>query len=258
MRRVEVIPVAVSDPNVAEGCDLASLILDSLEVNGLSLEDGDVVVVTQKIVSKAEGRVINLADVIPSEHAVEIASKYCKDPRVVEVILREARKVVAIKDGVIITQTRHGFVCANSAVDGSNVEGDSLTMLPLDPDASARRIRAGLMKATGKRIAVIISDTFGRPFREGQVNVAVGIAGIKPLIDYRGLRDMYGKELRVTSIAVADEIASAAELVMGKSKGVPLAIVRGVEYEYSDDASINELIREESKDIFLKLALKTL
>ncbi|MEM4232055.1 MAG: coenzyme F420-0:L-glutamate ligase [Candidatus Nitrosocaldus sp.] len=258
MRRVEVIPVAVSDPNVAEGYDLASLILDSLEVNGLSLEDGDVVVVTQKIVSKAEGRVINLADVIPSEHAVEIASKYCKDPRVVEVILREARKVVAIKDGVIITQTRHGFVCANSAVDGSNVEGDSLTMLPLDPDASARRIRAGLMKATGKRIAVIISDTFGRPFREGQVNVAVGIAGIKPLIDYRGLRDMYGKELRVTSIAVADEIASAAELVMGKSKGVPLAIVRGVEYEYSDDASINELIREESKDIFLKLALKTL
>ncbi|MEM0442141.1 MAG: coenzyme F420-0:L-glutamate ligase [Candidatus Nitrosocaldus sp.] len=258
MRRVEVIPVAVSDPNVAKGCDLASLILDSLEVNGLSLEDGDVVVVTQKIVSKAEGRVINLADVIPSEHAVEIASKYCKDPRVVEVILREARKVVAIKDGVIITQTRHGFVCANSAVDGSNVEGDSLTMLPLDPDASARRIRAGLMKATGKRIAVIISDTFGRPFREGQVNVAVGIAGIKPLIDYRGLRDMYGKELRVTSIAVADEIASAAELVMGKSKGVPLAIVRGVEYEYSDDASINELIREESKDIFLKLALKTL
>lgn len=254
MNRIEVIPVGVSDPNVAEGCDLASLILDSLKVNGLSLEDGDVVVVTQKIVSKAEGRVIDLSDVIPSEHAVEIAREHCKDPRVVEVILREARKVVAIKDGVIITQTRHGFVCANSAVDGSNVEGESLTMLPLDPDLSARRIRYGLMKATGKRVAVIISDTFGRPFREGQVNVAVGIAGIKPLIDYRGLRDMYGKELRVTSIAVADEIASAAELVMGKSKGVPVAIVRGLEYDHDDGASVNELIREESKDIFLRLA----
>ncbi|MEM2923414.1 MAG: coenzyme F420-0:L-glutamate ligase [Candidatus Nitrosocaldus sp.] len=256
MNRVEVIPVAISEPNIAEGCDIASLILYSISVNGLELRDGDVVVVTQKIVSKAEGRVINLADVIPSEQAVKIAREQCKDPRVVEVILREARKVVAIKDGVIITQTRHGFVCANSAVDGSNVKGESLTMLPVDPDVSARRIRDGLMKATGKRVAVIISDTFGRPFREGQVNVAVGIAGMKPVIDYRGLKDMYGKELRVTSIAIADEVASAAELVMGKSRGVPVAIVRGLEYEHVDDASINELIREESKDIFFKLALK--
>ncbi|MEM3120778.1 MAG: coenzyme F420-0:L-glutamate ligase [Candidatus Nitrosocaldus sp.] len=255
MSRVEVIPVSIAkDIKISKGYDLASLILYSIRANGLELMDKDVVVVTQKVVSKAEGRVVDLADVTPSDDAVKIAKEQEKDPRVVELMLRDAKRIVAMQNGVIITETRHGFVCANSAIDGSNVEDNCVTLLPIDPDASARRIRDGLMKATGKRVAVIISDTFGRPFREGQVNVAVGIAGMKPIIDYRGLRDMYGKELRVTSIAVADEVASAAELVMGKSRGIPVAIVRGLEYEDVEDASINELIREESRDIFLKLA----
>lgn len=256
MSRVEIIPVYIAmDIKISNGCDLASLILDAIRANGLELMDRDVIVVTQKIVSKAEGMVVDLAGVVPSDRAINIAREQGKDPRVVELIIKEAKRIVAIHDGVIITQTRHGFVCANSAVDGSNVEGEYVTLLPIDPDASARRLRDGLMRATGRRVAVIISDTFGRPFREGQVNVAVGIAGIKPIIDYRGSRDMYGKELRVTSIAVADEIASAAELVMGKSRGVPVAIVRGLEYEDVEDASVSELVREESRDIFLELAL---
>ncbi|MDW8275564.1 MAG: coenzyme F420-0:L-glutamate ligase [Candidatus Nitrosocaldus sp.] len=256
-RRVEVIPIPIAkDVRISKGCDLASLILDAIRGNGFDLVDSDVVVVTQKIVSKAENRMVHLADVTPSEHAIRIAMEQGKDPRVVELILREAKRIVAVSGGVIITQTRHGLVCANSGVDGSNIEDESLTMLPIDPDASARRIRDGLMRATGRRVAVIISDTFGRPFREGQVNVAVGVAGIKPMMDYRGMRDMYGKELRVTSIAVADEIASAAELVMGKSKGIPVAIVRGLEYAQDEQASARDLIREESRDIFLRLALE--
>ncbi|MFN4336399.1 MAG: coenzyme F420-0:L-glutamate ligase [Candidatus Nitrosocaldus sp.] len=255
MNRVEIIPVPIAkDIKISKDHDLASLILYSIRVNGLELVDKDVVVVTQKIVSKAEGRVVDLRDVTPSVNAVKIAEEQGKDPRVVELMLREAKRVVAIENGVIITETRHGFVCANSAIDGSNVEDGYVTLLPIDPDESARRIRDGLINATGKRVAVIISDTFGRPFREGQVNVAIGIAGIKPIIDYRGLKDMYGKELRVTSIAVVDEMASAAELVMGKSRGVPVAIVRGLEYEDAEDVSIKELIREQSRDIFLKLA----
>lgn len=255
MNRVEIIPVHIAtDIRISEGCDLASIILDAIRDNGLELMDRDVVVVTQKIVSKAEGMIVDLASVTPSEQAIKIAREHGKDARVVELVLREAKRIVAIMDGVIITETRHGFVCANSAVDGSNVEGEHVTLLPLDPDESARRIRYGLMKMTGRRVAVVISDTFGRPFREGQVNVAVGIAGIRPIMDYRGSRDMYGKELRVTSIAVADEVASAAELVMGKSRGIPVAIVRGMEYEEAEDASVRELVREESRDIFLRLA----
>ncbi len=255
MNKVEIIPVHMAkDIKISKGHNLASLILYSIRANGLELVDKDVVVVTQKIVSKAEGMVVDLRDVTPSADAVKIAEEQGKDPRVVELMLREAKRIVAMQNGVIITETRHGFICANSAIDGSNVEDGYVTLLPIDPDASARSIREGLINATGKRIAVIISDTFGRPFREGQVNVAIGIAGIKPIIDYRGLRDMYGRELRVTSIAVVDEIASAAELVMGKSRGVPIAIVRGLEYEDAEDVSIKELIRDERKDIFLKLA----
>ncbi len=252
INKIEIIPIPF-DRDVKEGDDITSLILESIKSNGLILLDRDILVVTHKIVSKAEGRVISLDSIEPSEEANSIAIKHGKDARLVELMLREG-SIVAAEHGVIITRTKHGFVAANAGIDTSNVQGNgSVVLLPVDADASARRIRDRIHALTGKRVAVIITDTFGRPFREGQVNVAIGIAGIDPIIDYRGKKDMYGKELRVTEIAVADEVASAAELVMGKSKGIPVAIVRGLDYS-SVDYGIARLIRNEEKDIFLRLA----
>jgi len=252
INKVEIIPIPFSI-DVKYGDDIAYLILESIKSINLEILDNDVIVVAQKIVSKAEGRVVNLNSIEPSEEAERIAKEHGKDARLVELMLREG-KIIAADNGIIITQTRHGFVCANAGIDASNVQGDNVTLLPLDADASARGIRDRIYTLTNKRVGVIITDTFGRPFREGQVNVAVGLAGINPIIDYRGKKDMYGKELRITQIAIADEIASAAELVMGKSKGVPVALVRGLDCCSNDDHGIYKLIRSEDKDIFLKLA----
>ena len=239
-------------PEVRAGDDLPGLLLDAAERQGVGLEDGDVLVVTQKVVSKAEGRIVDLRGVAPSALAVEFAAQWEKDARAVEVALREAVRVVRMDRGVLITETRHGFVCANSGVDASNVgtgSQDHVVLLPEDPDASAGRIRDAVRERSGAAIAVIISDTFGRAWREGAGNVAIGCAGIAPLWDYRGLRDSDGRELQSTTIAVADEIAAAAELVTNKLTRVPAAIVRGYPYAPSEDG-VGPLIRTRDKDLF--------
>ena len=236
-------------PEVGGGDDVAALICRALSDTGMPPVDGDVVVVAQKIVSKAEGRVVNLDSVEPSPRARAWAEAYDKDPRVVEVVLRESKRIVRMERGVLISETEHGFVCANAGVDTSNVAAGAVTLLPKDSDASATGIRSALQEKFGVRIAVIVSDTFGRPWREGLVNVALGVSGIAPLIDYRGHRDSHGNALKVTVIAIADELASAAELLMKKSNGVPVVIVRGFEYEASE-ASSRELIRSSELDLF--------
>ncbi|HSE37730.1 MAG TPA: coenzyme F420-0:L-glutamate ligase [Blastocatellia bacterium] len=246
--RIELISVP-GIPEVTEGDDLSALIAKALRVAHIETQDGDVFVVAQKIVSKAEGRVVKLDSVEPSARAREWAAAFDKDARVVEVVLRESKRIVRMERGVLIAVTEHDFVCANAGVDTSNVADGSVTLLPGDPDASARRIRAGLEAAFGVRFAVIMSDTFGRPWREGLVNVALGISGIAPLIDYRGQKDSHGNALKVTVIAIADELASAAELVMKKSSGIPVAIVRGFDYD-ARDGSGRELIRLPNLDLF--------
>ncbi len=247
---IRIIPVT-SVGEVRPGDDLASLLLMALEAGGQALASGDVLVVTQKVVSKAEGRLVDPAEVEPSPFAQQIAAQSRKDARYQEVVLRESRRIVKMANGVLITETHHGLVCANSGVDESNVAGGRVVcLLPEDPDASAARLRAALQAATGLAVAVIISDTFGRPWREGQVNVAIGCAGIAPLTDFAGVADPYGYTMQATLIAVADELASAAELVMGKIDRVPAAIVRGYLYAPSEDATARRLQRDPRADLF--------
>jgi len=248
LSRVEVIPLP-GVPEVKKGDDLGKLVLEAAERNHVTLLDGDVVVVKHKIVSKSEGRVIELSGVAPSPEAIRLADREGKDPRLVELILREAVRVVREGHGVIITQTRHGFVCANSGIDQSNVGMGFAALLPLDPDDSARKLRATLESATGKALAVVVSDTFGRPWRKGQTDVAIGCSGIAPLVKYAGKTDSYGYKLRVTEPAVIDEIAGAAELAIGKLNGIPCAIVRGVEYTRGE-GGIGELIMPSDRDLF--------
>jgi coenzyme F420-0:L-glutamate ligase / coenzyme F420-1:gamma-L-glutamate ligase len=235
---------------VRPGDDLAGLILGALAEEAAALADGDIVVVTQKVVSKAEGRLVDPRDVEPSHTAHMVAAQGAKDAHHYEVVLRETRRIVRMDRGVLICETHHGFICANAGVDESNVAGGQLlTLLPLDPDASAERLRAALRERAGVDTAVVISDTFGRPWREGQVNVAIGVAGIAPLNDYAGQPDVHGYTMRATNIAVADEIASAAELVMGKVEAVPVALVRGYQYARSE-GSARQLVRAPEKDLF--------
>ena len=204
-------------------------------------------VLAQKVVSKAEGRVARLADVEPSKRAREIAAD--EDPRRIEVILREAARIVRVRPPLVIAETRHGFICASAGVDASNApEADSVVLLPEDPDASATRIRASLRELTGCGVAVLITDSFGRPWRQGTIDVALGAAGLEVLRDLRGTRDGVGYELHATMIAVADEIASAAELVMGKVDGVPAAVVRGL--EVAGDGRARDLVIPEERDLF--------
>jgi coenzyme F420-0:L-glutamate ligase / coenzyme F420-1:gamma-L-glutamate ligase len=236
-------------PEVRPGDDISALILEAAERQGTPLAAGDVLVVTQKIVSKAEGRLVALAEVKPGPEAARLAQETEKDPRVVELILRESRRIVRQVGPVLITETRHGFVCANSGVDASNVGRGLVTLLPEDPDRSAAEIRAGLRKRAGLDVAVVISDTFGRPWREGHTNVAVGIAGMEAFVDYVGQVDPYGHDLRVSTLAVADELAGAAELVMGKLSGVPAAIVRGYEYP-KGSGTARDMIRPAERDLF--------
>ena len=236
--------------DIAPGVDLALAIVDAARNQGLSFGNGDILVVTQKIVSKAEGRLVNLHSITPSRFAQEVARVQSRDARLVEVVLRESRRVVKMDQKAIIVETRQGFVCANAGVDESNVAGaDTVALLPADADASARRVRQTIGERTGVDVAVIVSDTFARPWREGFVNVAIGVAGLKPLKDYRGLADTAGRVLNATVLAVADEIASAAELVMGKLDGVPAAIVRGYAYEHGDGRA-TDMVRPAEKDLF--------
>jgi coenzyme F420-0:L-glutamate ligase/coenzyme F420-1:gamma-L-glutamate ligase len=235
---------------VRPGDDLAALIQIALNQQDLRLADGDVLVVTQKIVSKAEGRIIHPDEVEPSAFAEAAAAQGHKDARYYEIVLRESRRVVKMDRGVLVTETHHGLICANAGVDESNVAGGGLvTLLPLDSDASAARLRTQLRERAGVDVAVIVSDTFGRPWREGQVNVAIGVAGLAPLADYAGQDDGYGYRMQASVIAVADELASAAELVMGKIDAVPVAIVRGYAYTPADGKA-SQLIRAPEKDLF--------
>ena len=250
--RVQVIGVT-GMPEIGEGDKLGPIIVASAEAQGTPIAPGDIVVVTQKIVSKAEGRIVDLRDVEPSVLARNLAEETGRDSRLLELVLRESRSIVRmdITRGIIITETKHGFVCANAGVDTSNVPGDTLaSLLPRDPDASAASIRGQIRRALkGSRLAVIISDTFGRAWREGHANFAIGVAGINSIRDYRGTPDAWGRELKVTRMAVADELASSAELVTGKADGVPVAIVRG--YGYSDGPDgVQILLRHPSTDLF--------
>jgi coenzyme F420-0:L-glutamate ligase/coenzyme F420-1:gamma-L-glutamate ligase len=228
-------------PEIREGDDLGALVAERV-----TLESGDVVVVSQKAVSKAEGRVIVLADVEASDEARELAAG--EDARRFEVILREATRVVRARAPLVIAETRHGFVCASAGVDASNAAPGTVVLLPLDPDASAARIRARLHELAGCDVGVVVSDSFGRPFRTGIVDVAIGVSGIAPLVDWRGQVDAAGHVLQSTVVAVADEIASAAELVMGKLAGVPAAIVRGL--DAAGDGSARDLVMPPERDLF--------
>jgi coenzyme F420-0:L-glutamate ligase / coenzyme F420-1:gamma-L-glutamate ligase len=237
-------------PEVTPGMDLAGLARDAVRDAGETLRDDDVLVVTHKIVAKAEGRLVDLRTIEPSDFAREWAAAWGKDPRHVEVVLRESVRVVRMDRGVLITQTRHGFVCANSGVDASNVPGDEVVcLLPLDPDATALAIHRGLKAASGAHVAVIIADSFGRPWRNGIVNVAIGVAGIAPLVDYRGQADNFGRTMQVSVLAVADELASAAELVMGKVSRCPMALVRGYHFDRREGAA-RELLMDPATDMF--------
>jgi coenzyme F420-0:L-glutamate ligase/coenzyme F420-1:gamma-L-glutamate ligase len=236
-------------PEIVKGAPLPRLIAEGVGRLGMSLEAGDVVVITQKVVSKAEGRVVSLERVHPSARAIEIGQRIAYDPRHVEVILSESVRVVREAPRVLITETRQGFVCANGGVDRSNTGGkEMVVLLPEHPDESARGLRASLEALSGVSLGVVISDSFGRPWREGQVNVAIGAAGVMALRDYRGLKDLDGYELQGTELAVVDELASAAELVMGKLDRVPVALIRGASVAGDDPVKI--LLRDPATDLF--------
>jgi coenzyme F420-0:L-glutamate ligase/coenzyme F420-1:gamma-L-glutamate ligase len=247
MSRLEIIPLT-GIPEIEGGVELAPFILGSLASSDVVLAETDILVVTQKIVSKAEACEVALASVDPSPTARAWGAAFDKDPRVVELVLREAARIVRMDRGVIITETRHGFICANSGVDVSNARPGYALTLPRDPDASAERLRRALEARTGMAPGVVVSDTFGRPWREAQVNVAIGVAGIRPLDDYRGRPDAFGRPLNVSVLAVADEIASAAELVMGKMSGVPVALVRGLDLR--GEGTARALLRDPRYDLF--------
>ena len=229
-------------PEIEQGDDLAALVAAALE-----LEDGDVVVIAQKVVSKSEGRVVRLEEVEPSERARAIAGD--EDARRIEVILREAARVVRVRPPLVIAETTHGFICASAGVDSSNApEPDMLVLLPEDPDASAERIRQRLRELTSREVAVLVSDSFGRPWRQGTTDVALGAAGLRVLLDLRGRLDRTGYELHYTMIAIADEIAGAAELAMGKTDGIPAAVVRGL--DVAGEATARDLVIPEERDLF--------
>ena len=246
--RLEIVAVG-GLPEITAGAPLAELLCHAIRQCGLAVQNGDVVVVAQKIVSKSEGRLVELRAVEPSPFARSLAATLGKDPCQVEVILRESKRVVRMDGGRFIVETHHGLVCANAGVDTSNVPPGWVSLLPLDPDASARHLQEAMALQSGCRTAVIISDTFGRPWREGLTNVAIGVAGFRPLLDYRGQSDEYGHTLSATVIAAADELAAAAELVMGKTTRRPAAMIRNFPWvEHSGQAA--ELIRPPEKDLF--------
>lgn len=240
---MQIIPIFI-EKEIEPSDDISELIIKSSELN-----DGDIIVIAQKIISKQEGRIVSLSNIVPSLLSQGIGSQYQKDPRLIELILSETTRIVRMKNGIIIVETKNGFICANAGIDESNVKEGHATMLPMNSDISAESIRYNILKQTNKNVAVIISDTFGRPFRMGQTNCAIGISGLNPIIDYAGTLDSFQKVLRVTAIAIADELSSAAELVMGKSLKSPIAIIRDYSFKIEEHV-IDELIRPEHEDLF--------
>jgi len=240
---LQIIPLHI-EKEIEPSDDLSKLISMSSD-----LRDGDILVVAQKIVSKQEGRIVDLSTVKPSLLSEGISSQYQKDPRIIELILSETKRIVRMKNGIIIVETNNGTICANAGVDESNVQEGYATLLPINSDISAQTIRNKIREQTNKNVAVIISDTFGRPFRMGQTNCAIGISGLNPILNYAGTLDSFGKILRITEIAIADELSSAAELVMGKALKCPVAIIRDYSFEKKDHV-IDELIRPENEDLF--------
>jgi coenzyme F420-0:L-glutamate ligase/coenzyme F420-1:gamma-L-glutamate ligase len=249
--KVEIIPVE-NLPLIAKGDLLAELIVNAAVKQGTPIQENDIVVVTHKIVSKTEGDIMSLDKISPSEQAKEIALKTGKDAAFVEAVLRETKEIVRIGPNSLITETRNGLICANAGIDKSNVEGDkNIALLPRNPDESARKIRNDIKRLTSHEVAVLISDTHGRPLRMGEINVTIGVAGIKPTRDRRGEKDLFGYVLRVKQTAVADELASAAELVIGQAnEGIPVAIIRGYTYETVENASSRDLTRPREVDLF--------
>ena len=223
--------------------------LSKIIINSTDIVDGDILVIAQKVISKQEGRIVDLSSVKTSLLSEGISSQYNKDPRIVELILSESKRIVRMKSGLIIVETNHGFICANAGIDESNVADGFATLLPLNSDKSAKLIRNKILDETGKNIAIIIADTFGRPFRMGQTNCAIGISGLNPILDYSGTLDSFDRILRVTAIAIADELSAAAELVMEKTKKSPVVIIRNYPYDLMDK-SIDDLIRPENEDLF--------
>jgi coenzyme F420-0:L-glutamate ligase/coenzyme F420-1:gamma-L-glutamate ligase len=245
---IHIIPVA-GLPEIGPGDDLALLIAKNLRQQDSPVATGDIFVVAQKVVSKAEGRIVALADVIPSLKALEWADRWGKDARLIELVLRQSKTIIRMERGIIVSETVHGFICANAGVDASNTAEDTAILLPENPDQSARVLQSRLENLFGVPLGVIISDTFGRAWREGLVNVALGVAGLPALIDYRGQRDGGGKLLHATLIATADEIASSAELVMGKADKIPVVIVRGFSAAVPSGRGV-DLIRSAERDLF--------
>lgn len=248
MKRVEMFGLG-GFGEIGQGDSIAKLIVDACSRGGVVLESDDVLVIAQKIVSKSEGMLHRLDRVAVSDYARELSRELDKDPALVELILGESRRIVRKGGRAMIVETHHGFICANAGVDCSNVGLGNAALLPKDPDASARKIRAEIQELVGHSPGIIISDSFGRPWRVGTVDVAVGIAGLKPIRDERGTKDHYGYELRAAVSAIADEIASAAELVMRKKEGLPVVLVRGCEIE-KEEGSVKELLRPEAEDLF--------
>lgn len=249
MKRLELIGVeGLGD--IRAGDSVGRLICDACSRQGVELADRDVLVIAQKIISKAEGRMVRLETVTPSARARELARELDKEPELVEVILGESRKVIRTGGRALIVETHHGFVCANAGVDQSNVGLRQVALLPQDPDKSAHEIRREIARRTGKKVAVIISDSFGRAWRLGTVDVAIGVAGMSAIKDERGLDDRYGYRLKAAVAAIADEFAAAAELVMGKRDGIPAVIARGYDIELKEDGSAQELLRPKAEDLF--------
>ncbi len=251
MKPIQVIAVE-NLPLFKENDNIGSLVADAARKQGTPIEENDVVIVTHVAVSKAEGNIVNLDDVVPSPRAIEIAKKVGKEPAMVEVILRETKEIVRMGNNSLIVETKNGIVSANAGVDRSNIKGDRLVaLLPVDPNASAKNIRNEIKKRTGRTVAVIVSDTHGRPLRMGEINIAIGTAGFKPIRDRRGEKDLFGYVLHVKQTNIADELASAAELVIGQaSEGIPVAIVRGYKYQVDEEASAIEITRPKEKDMF--------
>jgi coenzyme F420-0:L-glutamate ligase/coenzyme F420-1:gamma-L-glutamate ligase len=240
---LQIIPIFI-EKEITTNDDLSELILSSGNIL-----DGDILVIAQKIISKQEGRIVELSSVSPSLLAEGISSQYNKDPNIVELILSESKRIVRMNNGILIVETHDGLICANAGIDESNVVNGFATLLPLNSDISAQIIRRNILKKTGKNVAVIISDTFGRPFRMGQTNCAIGISGLNPILDYAGTMDSFKRILHVTAIAVADELSSSAELVMEKAKKCPVAIIRDYSFIVGEN-KINDLIRPDNEDLF--------
>ncbi len=241
---LEVIPLSIKR-EIGTDDKLVDVILSSKP----KFEDGDILVLSQKIVSKQEGRIVNISLVIPSILALGIGSEYEKDPKLIEIILSETKRIVRMGHGILIVETKNGLICANAGVDESNVNNGYATLLPFNPDKSARNLRDEIFKKTKKNVAVLISDTFGRPFRMGQTDCAVGVSGIDSIIDFQGKKDTFGKTLRITAIAIADELCSASELVKGKTLQNPAAIIRNYKFT-ANEGTMKSLLRPDDEDLF--------